>query len=159
MHLRYVTRSWVASALWLLALHLPRAPSAGWAEASFQGKGRPPRKGFPPEFWAACNLARKLYGVKSCYCKVTCAWPLRPHTVPLLRCLPSLWPPSRETSHPGYLRSHCCRSTPPERRACQALARVRRLLLRHCGRQDWEVHSVLFQPHLACLLRAAQVEV
>lgn len=45
------------------------------------------------------------------------------------------------------------------RRACQALALVRRLVLRHCGRLDWEMHSVLFQPHLSFLCRVAQVEV
>lgn len=45
------------------------------------------------------------------------------------------------------------------RRACQTLSHVRRLVLRHCGRLDWEVHSVLFQPHLSFLCRVAQVEV
>lgn len=66
MHLRYVTRSWVASALWLLALHLPRAPSAGWAEASFQGKGGPPQGpgaslpnfGQPATWLASCMGSR-----------------------------------------------------------------------------------------------------
>lgn len=74
-----------------------------------------------------------------------------------------LWLPSRETAHPGYLHpqargSHCCYYTPPQRRAHQALAPVRRLVLRHCGRLDWEVHSVLSQPQLSSLCRAAQAE-
>lgn len=145
----------------MLNLHLPRAPSAPQAgpRPHSEESGDPARAwGFLPEFWAACHLAGKLCEVKNCYCNVTSAWP------PLLRCLPSLWPPSWATSHPGYgvprqEEATCCHYTPPQRRGCQALAHVRRPVLRHCGRVDWEVHSGLSQPCVSSLCRVAQVEV
>lgn len=68
-------------------------------------------------------------------------------------------PPTLATGVPRQEEATCCHYTPPQRRGCQALAHVRRPVLRHCGRVDWEVHSGLSQPCVSSLCRVAQVEV
>lgn len=161
MLLRCVTRSWVASAL--SACQPCTCPELPPLRETRLGRGLVPRKRWTPQGPGASfpNSGHPVTWLSSCV-ESRAAIARSPVPGPLF-ALAQMFAQLMATfsgNLPPWLPASPGKRKPlpPQRRACQALAPVRRLVLRHRGRLDWEVHSVLSQPHLSSLCRVAQVE-